>query len=391
MSSRIEYTAPESVQEVVASLGRTEDLRVSPNGRRLAVAGFARDRITVFGVEISSSASGSQVALTDSLELSSAALKRPHGVAFIDDDSLIVTSREGTVDVFTLPAGTPGGRSLAVQPAHSWPAGSTGLLRGPSAVFATTLETGSYEILVCNNDAHTVTRHLLDKDLTGVGAGEVMMEEWLATPDGVTVSQDRQWIAVSNHGTQDVLLFRASQPLTRHSCPEGILRGARFPHGLRFSGDGRHLFVADAEAPHFHIYAQDADEWAGLRYPIASVRVMDDDAFARGHDGLGDGGPKGLDVNTDSTVLVASCKCQPLAFFDVAAMLREVTTQDVAASRRERDFAYELTSMDQRRRIALELLEVEGFIRYLKNSKSWRATSWLRRLDSSLRRRPPQD
>ena len=45
---KINYTASEQVRNVIESLGRTEDIKFSPNNKRLAVAGYNRKRIAVF-------------------------------------------------------------------------------------------------------------------------------------------------------------------------------------------------------------------------------------------------------------------------------------------------------------------------------------------------------
>src|SRR5260370_35016385 len=114
MVPKIQYTAPQSVTDAVGSLGRTEDVRFSPSNRRLAVASFIRNRIVVFDIDIASSLGATQVALTGGVELSSPALRLPHGLDFIDDNTLIVT-RRGSEDpvggsaangaLFTLPPG----------------------------------------------------------------------------------------------------------------------------------------------------------------------------------------------------------------------------------------------------------------------------------------------
>jgi hypothetical protein len=93
MVPEIQYTAQQSVTDAVGSLGRTEDVRFSPSNRRLAVASYYRNRIVVFDIDIASSSGATQVALTGGVELSSPALQLPHGLDFIDDNTLIVTSR----------------------------------------------------------------------------------------------------------------------------------------------------------------------------------------------------------------------------------------------------------------------------------------------------------
>jgi hypothetical protein len=122
------------------------------------------------------------------------------------------------------------------------------------------------EVLICNNYGHTVTRHLLDRAADGaMRNSEILLNKYLNGPDGVSLSPDRRWIAVSNHTTHNVLLYENSPALNSDAKPDGILRCIYYPHGLRFSADGRHLFVADAGAPYLHIYAQDPDQWRGVR------------------------------------------------------------------------------------------------------------------------------
>src|SRR5438046_8210526 len=110
----IQFSAERSGTAAVASLGRTEDLRFSPSNRRRAVASYYRNRIVVFDIDIASSSGATQVALTGGVELSSPALRLPHGLDFIDDNTLIVTSRgsedpvggsAANVALFKLPPG----------------------------------------------------------------------------------------------------------------------------------------------------------------------------------------------------------------------------------------------------------------------------------------------
>ncbi len=55
---QIDYDTTDEVRQAIARLGRTEDLAFSPDGRRLAIAGFARNRILVIDVELPADGSG---------------------------------------------------------------------------------------------------------------------------------------------------------------------------------------------------------------------------------------------------------------------------------------------------------------------------------------------
>jgi DNA-binding beta-propeller fold protein YncE len=380
----IQYTATENVIDAVRSLGRTEDVRFSPSNRRLAVASFHRNRLVVFDIDIASSLGATQVALTGGVQLSSPALQWPHGVDFIDDDTVIVTSRGRDVALFTLPSGERSVPSHEMLPLARWPADGTTLLNAPGSVAVTHVEEDLCEVLICNNNGHTVTRHLLARDAgRTLRSSEILLQKYLNIPDGVSLSPDRRWIAVSNHTTHNVLLYESSPALNAAAEPDGILRGVYYPHGLRFSTDGRHLFVADAGAPYLHIYAQHPDQWRGVRHPVATVKIMDDAVFERGRHNPEEGGPKGLDIDAWSNVLVVTSECQPLAFFDVPALLQHAAAGGSVRERSILDIDHELSLMRENRKMAEKAAEA----RALRNSISWRITAPFRRLDSIFRRR----
>jgi hypothetical protein len=112
--------------------------------------------------------------------------------------------------------------------------------------------------------------------------------------------------------------------LNEHSSPDGVLRGVHFPHGLRFSADGRYIFVADAGAPFVHVYSNDGKGWHGTRMPAASIRMMDEQAFRAGRKNSQEGGPKGIDIDKSMTVLATTSEQQPLLFLDMSAVLATV-------------------------------------------------------------------
>src|SRR5882724_3772568 len=189
MLPEIQYTGQQSVTDAVGSMGRTEDVRFSPSNRRLAVAAFIRNRIVVFDVDIASSSGATQVALTGGVELSSPALQLPHGLDFIDDSTLIVASRGSDVALFKLPSGEEIVRTHEVLPIARWPANGTTLLNAPSSVAVTHVEEDAGEVLICNNDGHTVTRHLLDRAADGaMRNSEILLNKYLNGPDSVSVS-----------------------------------------------------------------------------------------------------------------------------------------------------------------------------------------------------------
>ena len=315
VAPKIGFFGPQHVRKAVSSLERTEDVRFSPNNRRLAVAGFEKNTISVFEVSIADSLNSKCVILTDVAQFSSPCLNNPHGLDFIDDDNILVANRSGQACIFELPPNAAGSFELAplaiIRSDNIQTPGSVAVLRN---------ERGHHEALICNNYSHRITKHPLHLDHT-TSKGEVLLKKWLNIPDGISVSKRGEWIAVSNHGTHAVLLYENASSLNELSSPIGILRGTDYPHGLRFTLDGRFIFVADAGAPYVNIYERRGSDWRGLHSPFLSMKVLDDEEFLRGRYNAEEGGPKGIEVNETLNVIVSTCESRPLDFFDLGAVL----------------------------------------------------------------------
>jgi hypothetical protein len=361
----IAFEAPQVVRDTLATLGRTEDVRFAPGGRRLALACYTGERIALADVEIDMSASGPRVAVTRLEQLESSALREPHGIDFADDDTLVVGKRAGGIAVFRLP---PAGSAGRLTPVGSADSGLHGLLDSPGSVAVRSLNAGRHEVLACNNWTSTITRHTLDSGgaLTG---GEVVGRKWLDLPDGLAVSGDGRWLAVSNHNSHSVLVF-AYPTLSEDSDPVGVLRGTLYPHGLRFGAGDRHLLVADAGAPFVHVFAPPGGGWQGAAYPAASIEVMDEVTFQRGHRNLEEGGPKGIDLDPNTNVLVVTSECQPLAFFDVGAALDRGGLDGAT----EALVRYELQVLAETERTKEAAAEARAQLAELVRTKAWRLT-----------------
>jgi hypothetical protein len=394
------YAATPEVRDVIASLGRTEDLRLAPGGRRLAIAAAVRNRIVLIDLEISTAGAGPQVTLTRAVEISASCFRYPHGVEFLDDDTLIVASRGGGVALFDLAPIESAARSVDLAPIQILPSSAATPLQRPGSIALLGSDAARCEFLVCNNSGHTVTRHVLDRDAryASIG-GDVLLERWLDIPDGIAASRDRRWIAVSNHNGYCVMLYENRPGLDRDAAPDGLLRGPHAPHGLRFSPNGRMLFVADAGTPNVHVYLDDDGQWRGVRYPTASLRVIDAERFARGRYNLREGGPKGIDMDRDMRVLVVTCEWLPLAFFDLAPLRagHVCSAADGAAILRHELAALgPVTDMHRRLRVAERQAKQAARderrathrLDAMARSMSWRLTAPLRWIRAVLRRQP---
>lgn len=304
----IELVASDAVRDTLGALGRTEDVRLSPGGKRLAIACYALDRIAVADVVLDSS----QVRIERLELLSSPALGEPHGVDFVDEDTIVVAGRQGGLGVFRLPAPDAAPEAWRVTPLHTVEAREP--VDAPGSVVVRRVAAGRDELLVCVNWAHEVRRYTLDAG--GISPGEIAVRRWLDVPDGVAVSADGAWTAVSNHYTHSVLVYD-SATLGDTTEPVAVLRGATYPHGLRFAADDRRLLVADAGAPYVHVFAAEGS-WQGASYPASTIRVMDDETFERARHNPQEGGPKGIDLDPRAKLLIVTSESTPLAFFDVA-------------------------------------------------------------------------
>jgi hypothetical protein len=370
---QLEYTAPEYVRDVIAGLDRTEALKFSPNNRRLAIASFWRNRIAIF--ELCIAASPRKISISDVAEISSTYLRQPHGIDFIDDEKIIVANRNGDAIIFELPSGRGRCELVPIEVIRSGD-----VLNSPAAVSITRKGQDCCEALICSNYGNKITRHLINlRDGCSVDSSEILLKKSLNLPDGVSVSGS--WIAISNYKAHTVFLYENTGSLNENSEPDGILQCAHYPHGLRFTSDGRFILVADGGTPYVHIYMRDSAGWRGVRSPFKSLRVLKDADFIGTHFG-----PKGIDIDNSMSTLVATCEVQPLAFFDLAEILEWKSLMKRNGAHSLNGFgealyeSYERHCQDQR---ALEMkyeLERIKYALHLTNSHSWRVTAPLRRV-----------
>ena len=375
--TEVPLDAAPAVRAALERMGKAEDVRFSPGNRRLALADFVRDSIVVVDVAQTVVGDRPSVTLTDATEVSAPGLVGPHGVDFLDEDTLVVANRMGNMVVLRWAADDLGADRWT--PVDLPPGLGFAHLDAPGSLLVLPEADGAREVLVCENSGDRVTRYTVRSDPLAVGPSEVVVHRWLDLPDGVAVSADRRWMAVSNHMGHAVMLYDLSAGLDDTSDPVGILRGTMWPHGLRFDAEGR-LFVADAGNPYLHVYEGDGDGWRGVAYPAASARVMDDDLFERGQRGNPhEGGPKGIDLDRYGRVLAVSSMCRPLAFF---AVLDVLAARPDPPGEAELRVGYELEVLERAQRSKARIAALEG-------SSSFRLTAPLRRLGagwSSLRR-----
>lgn len=371
LAARLAFEAPEEVREALAAMGRTEDVRLSPSGSRLAFACYKRSQIAVAEVAIERGASGVEVEISGLVFHDSPSLRDPHGLDFVDDEHIVVANRAGAIELLRLPApGDTVATSLGSIVGDLGAVGSVAVLRRSS---------GEHEVLAAHNWTDAVARYRIASDGSLAG-GEAVLRHRLDLPDGLATSSDGRWLAVSNHNTHDVLVFE-TETLHAEVAPVGVLRGFAYPHGLRFGDGDRFLVVADAGAPYVDVFERAGESWATASYPATSLRVMDEDTFRRGHHNPREGGPKGLELDPRTNVLVVTAEELPVAFFDLELAL------ELRALRPGADLVRnELERLDDLERSRAETAEARDVLRAVLATRAWRMTKPLRRLSGVLRR-----
>lgn len=322
LATPIEPTFAPHAREAIMRLGRTEDVKFSPDDRRLALAGFVANACLVFDVRVRRESRVLSIAVDDFAELRSDQLRDPHGFDFIGNDVLVVANRKGAVTLFRLPPRQSGGRAFEVKPFKTIDrADDAGAgLQSPGSLCITRASTWYGEMLVCDTFAHRITRNVFSTLLPGVvRSNSICLRNKLDVPDGVAVSPDGRTLAVSNHGRHEILLYDRRR-MSPQAEPVGRLVGMDYPHGLRFSPDGRHLYTADAARPLVYKYRRPPEGWQGTHTPVATARVLSEEVFLKGRTNPEEGGPKGLDLTRDGALLAVTCEHQPLAIFDEAVL-----------------------------------------------------------------------
>jgi hypothetical protein len=317
----LQFITSNEVGDVLAATGRTEDVRFSPDNRWLVLAGYGLQHLLILRITLQQGAQGPVMIADDFMRLTSSGISSAHGLDFVDDHTLAVANRDGCVAMIPLPAGELAGRCINVDPLSEAKGSRYCKMVSPGSLAVRRNRGGKVSLLVCNNYIHRVTRHVVDPAKGyRVKRNSVLMERGLNVPDGIAVSQDGRWIAVSNHVTHEILLFDARWPLSRFSRPAAVLTGTRYPHGLRFTPDDRHLLVADAGAPVVNAYER-GQSWTGSRPPLRTTTVLDDETFRRGHANPAEGGPKGIDIDRSGAIVAVTCEEQALAFFALESMI----------------------------------------------------------------------
>ena len=323
LPARIGISASDQAQSSLDNLRRTEDVRFSPAGNRLVLADYEGNKLLFLSIDFEeSTASGDtrKVVLHSPVEIRSASFSEPHGLSFLDDSTLLVANRTGLVVIVEVASRQQAdANSVDAKILGTIDGGWFGKIETPGSVAAFPTGRHSYDVLVCNNYKDCVTQHRLHKaGRFFVSTNRIFAEKGVRIPDGAAFSPDGRWIAISNHSTNNVLVYEYASWFVSTRQPVCRLEGVGFPHGVQFTADGQYILTVDAGAPLLFAYAKPADGWQGDLQPHCVRQVLPTNTFLKGHTSPLEGGPKGLDIRRDKGIVVITCEEDPLAFFDVA-------------------------------------------------------------------------
>ncbi len=309
---------------------RTEDIRFSPSGRMLAAVATT-GRVIFCRVDITSQ----EVRVSQRAEFSSPSLMSPHGIEFLGEDVIAVANRMDGVIFFRVPAPDTWSERDTLVPIHTMGSkwfGDTGASRelrgrtvstGPGSIRA-----HGCELFVCCSKANSVTSHgfQLRDGTVETGEERLVARDGIEIPDGIAVSPDGRWMAVSDHDHQRVLIYSLQD--NTQTC---VLRDAALchPHGLCFDPSGQRLFVADAGGRKLHVFAVEKDWSTDASRSTYKIDAVEADAFDRTREDTEEqfraleGGVKGIDIDPSGRVLVTTCRHQTVRFFEIQPTLRE--------------------------------------------------------------------
>jgi len=225
-AKQVEFKASAAILAALHDMGRTEDLHVSPNGKRLAIVGFAKDRLLVLDIQVRKSGKERVVQASDYLQISSPHLNMPHGLFWVDDNRIITASREGDISLFEVPKHRPDSRQVVLEPVAEITGMDFPALCTPGSVSVFPSRKAVSEVLICNNYVHKISQHQLHLGKQPFFDGhKVLLEGQFDVPDGITHGGSGKLFAVSDHNKRDVKIFGAADSLKRKSKPKATLRG----------------------------------------------------------------------------------------------------------------------------------------------------------------------
>jgi hypothetical protein len=303
----LEAVACAGLDESLGETLRTEDVRFAPSGRVLAVVA-TNGVVLLFSVDTSTR----PIRIGRVTALHSSSLASPHGVDFLSDELIVVANRAGCLTFHRVPRVDDWQDRMDVDPVREMDStwfGRRGEMRdlngrnvlcGPGSV-----RVRGSRLFVCCNNLNTVSVHpyrVRSGDIE-IGDGAIVAQSGLEIPDGVALSPDGRWLAVSNHQDHAVEVVCLDDGTRSASLRDADLR---YPHGLCFDPSGRTLYVADAGEPDLHSFVSRTGEW-GDSAPRSAFKLpaVEMDAFRKTKESVGDESLRKLEGGIKASTSIA--------------------------------------------------------------------------------------
>lgn len=300
-------------------LGRSEDIAISPDDSRIALAAFNGNHILLLWIHFNIDGHKKEVDVTDYLEIYSDEFKEPHGICWIDDCTIAVASRGASVIILTAPKIAPKDKKQFIDPISRIDQEAQNITETPGSVASHNIGSGISEMLVCNTFANSVSSHIISKNEQYKSlSNSFILRTGISTPDCVAFSKDGNLIAISNHSSRQVQIYKKAMLNGSDASPVATLNGMAFPHGLLFLDNDTKIFVADGGAPFLHVYENRGEPWSGIYLSTQKIRVFSDETFRIGNYNPAEGGPKGLSSTSDERFVAVSCYQRPLIILDTS-------------------------------------------------------------------------
>jgi DNA-binding beta-propeller fold protein YncE len=331
----LNYGASPQIRATIAGLGRTEDVRFSPDERCLAIVENRTNTIHFFEVNIKGAGVEQSINLSAHAAISSDALDYPHGLDFLGNNHFVVANRAGELAFFKFPRDLFTKNKVKFQPVSIAREKkvfgiASGKITSPGSVCSYRISKNCYRILVCNNYQNNVVSFIADlSDSLKLKNEGLLVKRHLDLPDGVDVSLNGRYAALSCHESHNVLIYKLSPFLNRYTAPRAILRDIGCPHGVRFSADGKRIFVADAGTQFLHVFYSEGGDWNETLYAEKTIKIVDDEIYTSSRtDSTGkifpeEGGLKGLDFANNDELVVTTAEDQVLRFFSTESLVSE--------------------------------------------------------------------
>ncbi len=294
---------------------RTEDVRFSPSGRRIVVAS-TDGSLHLFALEPSSR----PLEVTYQTRLVSPGLLSPHGVEFLSEDTVAVANRHDNLRAFRIPLRNTWDPETEVGCIGEMNSDWFGALRESRNLREREVATGpgsvrrfGRELLVCCNKLNTVTAHTfaLGEQQVSFGDGRLVAQDGLEIPDGLAISRDGAWLAVSDHDNRRILVYRRKDGELACVLKDDALN---FPHGLCFDRTGDLLLSADAGNRFIHVF-QGKGGWTTDQTRSADrIEAVPSFVFERTQSAVPEevrpleGGSKGIDIDPSGRLVAITCR-----------------------------------------------------------------------------------